>query len=366
MPTRRPPEGPPAVVFLLLAGAVAVYLYTAGGRTPDPGPVRATPDTRTAVAARLAALAVAPERREAILGDVAARLAAAPEGPGAAIRDLLDTGVDAATGDTFRVGPRGIEATATLRGWLHDAWHRLDADGAREHAPAYAARAVQAEEWAVALRNAVAGDPARARSPSVRAALEAGHARTDWRDDPAFLEAVDILVLAGEPADLEALSALGTGAADDLRHAVLLGADRLLAQRGDAVVGHLAANPGLFAWRHGVRGALLARADTARPAQQNAVRAFLLAADPAEAAAFLSLYPLHHYAIGPALSSRPALPGLAAVAASDARARNDVGAWLADAAFARHRALLLGAQARLEAAGASAARGGFATTPPVP
>jgi hypothetical protein len=353
--------------LLLLTAGVAAHLYTLRGTPPAQAPAATTPSPgRGALAAHVAAIVAAPEHAPKRLARLAAALAREAPGPGPVIRDLLATGADGPTGLAFAVHPGGSITAATLQGWLLDAWHRLDPADAAAHALPHALGATTPEAWAIASRNLVNNDRARARTPEARQALDTGLARTDWHANPAFREALDLLALAADAPALERLSALLADNDPGLHHAVLLAADRAATARDDGAITRLASGPPLFTALPGIRGSLLARADSNRPVQAAAVETFLRTAPAAEVASFLSLYPLHNYTTGPALAPIPRPPGLAAIAAADLRALAEVARWQRDPALAAHHAHLTAAAARLGPRAHAIRAAGIAPASPSP
>jgi len=129
----------------------------------------------------------------------------------AAVRAVLDSGVDEETGLGFRIGGGGALLEApTLRTWLLDQLAHLDPAAAAMYAHLILDSSSSPDEWAIALRNLARYDT----SPDARALLEIKTGELlrneSWQRDPSvgYLEAFDTAVLLGGTTLLRPLADL--------------------------------------------------------------------------------------------------------------------------------------------------------------
>lgn len=141
----------------------------------------------------------------------------------AAILAYLDSGADLATGGEFVVGTSAfLDSSPTLRVLFLDALGEIDAKLAADYSEKIFADSNAADEWAVALRNYMAGQQLRERQAALAddfltARIEEALNRVEWREEPTvgFLHTLDFAVLAPDRASMAALadlSASGSGA----------------------------------------------------------------------------------------------------------------------------------------------------------
>lgn len=197
-----------------------------------------------------------------------------------AIRQFLQKGSDATTGEGFKLGEKGIlEESPTLRVFLLDQLGSLGlASGDR--APAQVAREMlssktSADEWAVSLRNVTWFEPENRTfvGEKVREMLD----YQPWIDSPSpgFLESFDGIVFAKDVSAVPKLANFSKLDESPLQQATFVAMDRLSEASTLEVMNYLNANPTLFSERPMMRSDYFTAADLSNPAQLKAVEDYL-------------------------------------------------------------------------------------------
>ena len=272
----------------------------------------------------------------------------------AAIRRLLDSKMDAATGLGFKIGKGGALTEApTLRVFLLDQLARLDPAAAADYAKVILASKDSPDEWAVALRNLAWGDT----SDQGRALLEQKTSEMlqygPWQQNPSvgFLEAFDVAVYLGGTDLLAPLTDL-VRAQDNpaVAHAAFLVLDRLAINQPVEVLAALEAHPDWMQGREETRADYFARADVGDAAQRGIVETYLLdpARTPAELQAFAGVFPNANFMLSQNLLTQNATLDGATLRQRDQVSLQAVNEWLADPRFAKIRQPLEKLQARLQ------------------
>jgi hypothetical protein len=272
----------------------------------------------------------------------------------AAIRRLLDSKMDAATGLGFKIGKGGALTEApTLRVFLLDQLARLDPAAAADYAKVILASKDSPDEWAVALRNLAWGDT----SDQGRALLEQKTSEMlqygPWQQNPSvgFLEAFDVAVYLGGTDLLAPLTDL-VRAQDNpaVAHAAFLALDRLAINQPVEVLAALEAHPDWIQGREETRADYFARADVGDAAQRGIVETYLLdpARTPAELQAFAGVFPNANFMLSQSLLTQNATLDGATLRQRDQVSLQAVNEWLADPRFAKIRQPLEKLQARLQ------------------
>jgi hypothetical protein len=355
-------------VAALLAGGLwhwanrpATPLTSAGGLTngtaSSPLKASANPageEKLKAAAKQLAGAADAPARNQ-VLAALKAELAAGSTNEiSAAIRRFLDSKTDAPTRQGFKIGKGGFLAEApTLRTWLLDYLGRIDPAAAAAYARVILNTPDSPDEWALALRNLAAGDA----NPEARALLKEKFAEMlayePWRQSPStgYLEAFDTAVYLGDAGLAEPLTGL-VRAQDNqaVAHAAYLALDRMVISDPVAMLTALENDPSLMQGRENTRADYFARADVQDARQRQIVESYLLnpRISQAELGQFSGIFPNANFMISPNLLTSNPTPDHAALVARDQASLQIVGAWLADARFAKIQPQLQLMQQRLQ------------------
>lgn len=266
-----------------------------------------------------------------------------PQALAEAIRRLLESGGDASTGLTFKVGNHGfLTDWPTLRVFLLDVLAASDPEMAKDIAGRILDKTDSADEYAAGLRSLTRQGMGRADDAELLDRFDKMLGREDWRASRGFAEAMDL--------------ARFVGTADAAR--------KLADWEGNPRLKSMAMNE--FAAEHPgeaievlgnatrldppTRASLMARADPDDPAQVSAVDAYLR--DPAltneEAALFLKTFPLRSATTGYRLYGKTPSPySFDRIAAGDRKAAEIVNAWAADPALEKYRPELQSLQQRL-------------------
>jgi hypothetical protein len=270
-----------------------------------------------------------------------------------AIRRILDSNADVATGVGFKVGARGFLTQApTLRTFLLDCLGQIDSVAGAEYARAILSRPDSPDEWALALRNLALGDD----SPAGRELLEEKTAELirnqTWQHHPSpgYLEAFDAAVFLGGTNLVPTLGELVRNQDNPaVAHAAYLALDRLVAHNPVPVLDALESDPGLMLGREATRADYFARADVRDAQQRQLLERYLL--DPQRSAAewqqFAGVYPNANCMISQNLLTPCLTPDRTILASQDAASLAAVEDWLADARFANRRPQLLEIEKRL-------------------
>ena len=305
-------------------------------------------------ASALASAQTAAERNPALAQLRQALVNGSTDEKVAAIRKLLDSKTDAATGLSFKPGKNGSLAEApTLRTFLLDELARLDPAAAATVAREILNTSTSPDEWAVALRNLARGDTgadARMLLASKMGELLRNQA---WQRDTAagYLEAFDTAVFLGGTELLSPLADLLRQKDNPaLAHAAFLALDRLAFNEPAQVLAALEKNPEWLQGREETRADYFARADVSNAAQRGIVENYLLDAvrSPAELQAFAGVFPNANFMVSQNLLTESKTLDHATIVSRDAASLKVVNAWLADARFEKIRPQLIKLQTRLE------------------
>jgi hypothetical protein len=271
----------------------------------------------------------------------------------AAIRRLLDSKRDAATGQSFKVGNNGeLNEAPTLRTLLLEKLASLDPAAAATVAREILDTSTSPDEWAIALRNLGRGDA----SPEARALLETKTTELlrneAWQREPSvgYLEAFDTAVFLGGTKLLSPLTELVTKKDNQgVAHAAFLALDRLVISQPAETLSALAQHPEWMQGREETRANYFARADVGDPAQRQLVEAYLLdaARNPAEVQTFVGVFPNANFMISHNLLTTNATLDGATLRRRDAASLDVVNQWLADPRFEKLRPQLERAKLRL-------------------
>jgi len=266
-----------------------------------------------------------------------------PQALAEAIRLLLESGEDAATGLEFKVGNHGfLSDWPTLRVFLLDVLAASDPEMAMDIAKRLLDKTNSAEEYATGLRSLTRQGMGRADDAELLARFDKMLGRADWQAARGFAEAMDL--------------ARFVGTADAIR--------KLAAWNGNPRLKSMAMNE--FAAEHpkealevaghdstldsSTRASLMARADPQDPAQLSAADAYLRspALAPEEAAVFLRAFPLRSATTGFRLyGNTPAPYSFGQIAAGDRKAAELVDSWLADPALQKYQPDLAALKTRI-------------------
>jgi hypothetical protein len=277
-----------------------------------------------------------------------------PDAASLAIREFLETGMDAPTRLGFIVAAKGqISESPSLRVFLLDALGRMDRTAAGRQAEEILASPTTPDEWAVSLRNYAwsRGEPAATEFLKSKA-LEM-IATAAWRERPSagFLEAFDVLVYARADAATPLLASLSRDSGNRaVAHAAYLTLDRLTLAEPASILSRLNADPELLTGREAMRSNLFARADVRDPAQKVILEEYLL--DPnrtaAELTAFAGIYPNANLMLSNNLLTQTSTPDRTELLEGDRAALECVAAWAKDPRFAQRKEMLEELKRRLE------------------
>jgi hypothetical protein len=272
----------------------------------------------------------------------------------AAIRQILDSKVDAPTQLGFKVAGNGLlDESPTLRTFLLDELARLDPGAAADYAKVVLASLDSPDEWAVALRNLARWDT----SPEGRALLQQKTGDLlryePWQQNPSagYLEGFDAAVYLGSTNLVPALTDLvrkQDNAA--VSHAAFLALDRLVISDTANLLNALAVDQSLMQGREQTRANYFARTDVGDRTQREILERYLL--DPkreaSELESFAGVFPNANYMISHNLLTGNLTPDGPALARRDSDALRVIGEWLADPRFARLQPHLWKIQQRLQ------------------
>ena len=290
-----------AVLFAVLALASAGFFYwlslgesarsdgPAAGSTKvaNPTPPPASSSSDQPLLDRIGGLLAKLRRNGAVVQDFALLRRALFEKPSdgiAAIRRFLATHEDAATGQSFAVGPGGVlEGAPTLRIFLLDLLGQLSRQTGGG-AGGVAAREIlekkdSPDEWAIALRNVAWDEPKSL--PFLAEKMHEMLGYEPWTATPTsgMLEAFDVAVFSRDATFIPTLAALARGENPPLQRAATVALDRLAETSPLAVMQYLNSHPDTIADLPFVRADYFAKADLGNPAQRGAVEHYLDRAD---------------------------------------------------------------------------------------
>ena len=253
-------------------------------------------------------------------------------------------------------GPnRTLQAWPTLRVALFEYLALRDAEAARVLAESWIqSRPDHPAEWAVALRELIAGKEASTWLPAMRPRISALLTDEVWvaQHPPGWAEALDI-VAAGKA--VEFLPQLARLANRDQPRAVQYAAhDALQGLTGTApalVLEALNLDTSLLANNSGLRAGIFARADVRVPEQLRALEVYLGRPDvmAGERAKFTAQFPHHLASAMPRLFTQMQVQSPEDMAAQDRATIEQIDRWLADDHFAVWRKSFEHVRSRLSA-----------------
>lgn len=283
------------------------------------------------------------------------------------IRELLESGIDAVTSQSFKIGPGGnLSVAPTLRVWLLDQFGRLSAVEAAAYSQRIYEKSTSADEWALALRNdwRVAVQAGRISEVRVRVLELLGN--QNWAENPSigFLEAFDVAVVAMAWEAIPRFEHWITeGKSKALLNGSWLALDRLAQEAPSDFTAQLIRNPDWLGSQPKLRAGLMARANLAVEPERLSVEAYLSRSDLSEPEVrrFFELFPNVNGTFSHNLVSEPRLVSLVEAAHRDRAALQGVRNWMGRPNFSKWRTYLISAESRLVEACASAERGGVLT-----
>ncbi len=343
---------PPSNSAIREGAASTAGQIPSGAGTVESG--NATDPALQSAASDLAAAPTADARKQALARLREALTTGNTIDTSAAIRRLLDSKLDAATGEGFKIAGNGsLTEAPTLRTLLLDQLAALDPAAAAAYAREILNTSNSPDEWAVALRNLARGG----KSPEARSLLEAKTAELlrneSWQRDPSvgFLEAFDTAVYLGGTNLLSPLSDLVRRKDNPaVAHAAFLTLDRLAIAQPGETLSALAQHPEWMAGREETRANYFARGDVGDAAQRRLVEAYLLDASrgPAELHSFAGVFPNANFMISHNLLTTNATLDGATLRQRDQISLEVVTQWLADPRFEKVKPPLLVIQRRLQ------------------
>ena len=277
----------------------------------------------------------------------------APEEASRRIQTLLDSGIDAPTGLSFKLEREGLlSESPTLRLYLLDYLARVDRVAAGDYAKKILAEMNAPEEWAVCLRNYARAFPGPEGAAFLTDKMRQLLNRAPWQTDPTagYLEAFDVAVYLGGTELLGDLSQLVQRRNNPaLAHAAYLSLDRLTLQDPAPVLDRLQRERALLAGREESRANFIARASMLDPRQRETVEGYLLDPErgPAELHTFAGLFPNANFMLSNNLLTRNDPPSRDMLVRRDRETLNTVEAWLRDERFQKTRPELERIRSRL-------------------
>lgn len=260
-----------------------------------------------------------------------------------AIRELLESGDDAATGLDFQTGLHGLLAGwPTLRVFLLDVLAISDPEMAKATASNLLDKTSSPDEFATALRSLTRQGMGRADDSELLARFGAMLDHRDWQGSRGFAEAFDLARFVGTPAAARSLVAWDGNPA--LRSMAM---DEFAADHPEAMLEILNSESRVSG---ALRASLMARANPADPSQMDSVDAYLRRPELSgeEAAAFLKTFPLRSATTGYRLYGlAPAPYTFEQIKTGDIAASGLVSTWAADPALEKYRPDILSLQKRL-------------------
>jgi len=272
----------------------------------------------------------------------------------ASIRALLDTKLDAPTGQGFKVGGKGgLDQAPTFRTYLMDYLAQIDPSAAAAYARVVLSSMDSPDEWAVALRNLARGDTSAAARDLLTQKTAELLAYEPWQQNPStgYLEAFDTAVYLGGTNLVPTLTDLVRKKDNQaVAHAAYLALDRLVIADAPALLSALETQPDLMQGREQTRANYFARADVRDPRQREIVESYLInpKISSGELAQFAGLYPSANFMISANLLTPTPTPSHADLTSRDAESLRVVNEWLNDPRFATVRPQLEKTKQRLE------------------
>jgi hypothetical protein len=261
-----------------------------------------------------------------------------------AIKQLLETGDDVATGLEFEVGNHGLLAGwPTLRVFLLDILATSDPEMAAVIANDLLDKTASAEEFATALRSLTRPGLGRADDKELLSRFNQMLGHPEWHGARGFAEAFDLARLIGTPETARQLANWQGN-----RSLKSMAMAEFAAEHPEAMLEILAPDSPVDGM---IRASIMARANPENPRQLAAVDDYLRDPKrlPEEAAAFLKSFPLRSATTGFRLYGRtPAPYNYEQIKAGDQAAKARVDSWIADPALEKYQPDLIALQRRLE------------------
>ena len=256
-----------------------------------------------------------------------------PQALSEAIKHLLETGGDAATGLDFKVGVHGfLTGWPTARVFLLDVLAASDPEMAPVIARKILDETASADEFAIAMRSLTRDGIGRAEDAELLTRFGQMLEHSDWQSSRGFAEALDLPRLVGSPA-----AALQLATWQGNPRMKVMAMDEFTAEHPLAMMEVLRNEPALTG---ATRANLMARADPADPRQLDAVDAYLKKPNltDSEAAAFLNSFPLRSTTTGFRLyAGTPSPYTYQRIAAGDRAAMERIKTWAGDPALEKYR-----------------------------
>ena len=266
-----------------------------------------------------------------------------PQARAQALRQLLETGQDAATGLDFEVGNHSLLAGwPTMRVFLLDILSTADPELAAATARHLLDQTDSPDEYATALRSLTRAGIARADDSELVSRFGQMLDHPQWDQSRGFAEALDLARVVGSVEAVGKLVAWNGN--PDLKSMAM---DEFAAEHPQAMMEVLSDESTVTG---NFRARLMARADPADAGQLAAVDTYLRSPDRTdeEAAVFLKLFPLRSATTGFRLYGAPPSPyTFEQIKAGDQAAIGRVDAWAEDPALGKYRPHLVALQHRL-------------------
>lgn len=266
-----------------------------------------------------------------------------PQARAEALRLLLETGQDAATGLDFEVGNHGLLAGwPRLRVFLLDVLSTSDPEMAAATARELLDRTNSPDEYATALRSLTRRGIARADDSELVSRFGQMLDHPQWDQSRGFAEALDLARVVGSA---EAARKLAAWNGNPVLKSMAM--DEFAAEHPQAMMEVLDPESSVTGKS---RARLMARADPADAGQLAVVDAYLRSPDRTdeEAAVFLKLFPLRSATTGFRLYGTPPSPySFEQIKAGDRAALDRVDAWAGDPVLGQYRPHLAALRQRL-------------------
>jgi hypothetical protein len=277
-----------------------------------------------------------------------------PETAAATLIALLESGEDSPTGLGFVVGDDGVLAEApTYRVALIDLLGQTEPDAIVGYSRTLLDTTPRPDEYAVALRNLAWLDHEGSLTRELSTRFSALLDRSDWRAAPStgYLEAFDIAVAVGGNGMVTELASVLQLTAEQpaLNRAAFVALDRIALREPQTLAAIVTADPTFLDFAPDHRASLIARLDPASPAEQAALRSYLLStpAGGEEITYFAKIFPNPNFFDSHRLVT-PWEPITDTASRRDEAALVFIDTLLAEPAYATHSASLQSIRARLQ------------------
>ena len=270
-----------------------------------------------------------------------------PETAASTLIALLQSGEDASTGLAFVVGDEGVlDESPTYRVALLDLLGQTDPDATVAYSRTLLTETTRPDEYALGLRNLAWLNHDGELNREIGSCFAAMLNRDEWRAHPTagYLEAFDIAAALGGTsmvAELSSVLRLTTPQGEVIQSAVnratFIALDRIMLREPDTIAGLYAGDPTFLDFAPNHRASLLARLDPTAPAQEQALRVYLLSLPPEsrELTYFAKVFPNGNFFEGNRLASSWETASTTATGPQrDQAVLNFVNTLLADKAYA--------------------------------